>query len=53
VGDDIVFSLSVAEDPDVRRYLSSTGLKEEIVSVPLKGLEGDHILHRIRPKGVH
>jgi adenylate cyclase len=51
-GDDIVFSLSVAEDPEVRRYLATTGMKEEIVSVPLKGLEGDHILHRIRPRGV-
>jgi adenylate cyclase len=49
VGDDVVFSLAVAEDPDVRAYLASTGLKEEIVSVPLKGLEGDHVLHRIRP----
>jgi adenylate cyclase len=52
VGDDVVFSLAVAEDPEVRRYVASTGLKEEVVSVPLKGLEGDHILHRIRPKGV-
>ena len=51
-GDDVVFSLAVAEDPEVRRYLSSMGLKEEVVSVALKGLEGDHILHRIRPKGV-
>jgi len=49
VGDDVVFSLQVAEDPDVRAYLASTGLKEEIVSVPLKGLEGDHVLHRVRP----
>lgn len=51
-GDDVVFSLAVAEDPEVRRFLSSMGLKEEVVSVALKGLEGDHILHRIRPKGV-
>jgi class 3 adenylate cyclase len=51
-GDDVVFSLAVAEDPEVRRFLASTGLKEEVVSVALKGLEGDHILHRIRPKGV-
>jgi class 3 adenylate cyclase len=51
-GDDIVFSLAVAEDPEVRRFLTGTGLKEEVVSVPLKGLEGDHVLHRIRPKGV-
>jgi class 3 adenylate cyclase len=51
-GDDVVFSLAVAEDPEVRRYLASTGLKEEVVSVALKGLEGDHILHRIHPKGV-
>jgi adenylate cyclase len=49
VGDDVVFSLQVAEDPDVRAYLASTGLKEEIVSVALKGLEGDHVLHRVRP----
>jgi class 3 adenylate cyclase len=49
VGDDVVFSLAVAEDPEVRRYLASTGLKEEVVSVSLKGLEGDHVLHRIRP----
>jgi len=49
VGDDVVFSLQVAEDPDVRAYLASTGLKEEVVSVPLKGLEGDHVLHRVRP----
>lgn len=49
VGDDVVFSLAVAQDPEVRGYLASSGLKEEIVSVPLKGLEGDHILHRIRP----
>src|SRR5207249_8802974 len=53
VGDDVVFSLSVAEDPEVRRFIASRGLKEEVVSVPLKGLEGDHVLHRIRPKGVH
>jgi len=52
VGDDVVFSLAVAEDPEVRRYLASKGLKEEVVSVPLKGLEGDHVLHRVRPKGV-
>jgi hypothetical protein len=52
LGDDVVFSLAVAEDPDVRRYLSTTGFREEVVSVPLKGLEGDHVLHRIRPKGV-
>jgi class 3 adenylate cyclase len=52
VGDDVVFSLAVAEDPEVRRYLAGTGLKEEVVSVSLKGLEGDHVLHRIRPKGV-
>ena len=51
-GDDVVFSLAVAEDPEVRRFLAGTGLKEEVVSVPLKGLEGDHVLHRIRPKGV-
>lgn len=53
LGDDVVFSLSVAEDPDVRRYVSSTGLREEVVTVPLKGLEGDHVLHRIRLKEVH
>jgi len=47
-GDDVVFSGAVAEDPEVREYLASTGLKEEIVSVPLKGLEGDHVLHRVR-----
>jgi class 3 adenylate cyclase len=52
LGDDIVFSLAVAEDPEVRRYIASKGLKEEVVSVPLKGLEGDHVLHRVRPKGV-
>ena len=52
VGDDVVFSLAVAEDPEVRRYLASTGLHEEVVTVPLKGLEGEHVLHRIRPKGV-
>jgi adenylate cyclase len=52
VGDDIVFSLAVAQDPDVRTFLASTGLKEEVVSVPLKGFEGDHVLHRIRPTGV-
>ncbi len=52
-GDDVVFSLAVAEDPDVRRFLAGTGFKEEIVTVPLKGLEGDHVLHRIRPKAVH
>jgi class 3 adenylate cyclase len=51
-GDDVVFSLAVAEDPEVRRVLASSGLQEEIVTVPLKGLEGDHVLHRIRPKGV-
>jgi hypothetical protein len=39
----------VAEDPDVRAYLATTGLKEEVVSVALKGLEGDHVLHRVRP----
>jgi class 3 adenylate cyclase len=49
VGDDVVFSLAVAEDPAVRAYLESAGLKEEVVSVSLKGLEGDHILHRVRP----
>ncbi len=53
-GEDVVdalryFMLDPAEDPEVRAYLASTGLKEEIVSVPLKGLEGDHVLHRIRP----
>lgn len=48
-GDDVVFSLAVAEDPAVRAYLESSGLKEEVVSVSLKGLEGDHILHRVRP----
>ena len=52
IGDDIVFSLAVAEDPEVRRFIASRGLKEEVVSVPLKGLEGDHVLHRIHPKGV-
>jgi class 3 adenylate cyclase len=52
VGDDIVFSLAVAEDPDVRRFIASRGLKEEVVTVSLKGLEGDHVLHRVRPKGV-
>ena len=49
VGDDVVFSLAVAEDPDVRAYLASAGLKEEVVSVSLKGLDGDHVLHRVRP----
>jgi class 3 adenylate cyclase len=53
LGDDIVYSLAVAEDPDVRRYIASKGLKEEVVTVPLKGLEGDHVLHRIHPKGIH
>jgi class 3 adenylate cyclase len=52
VGDDIIFSLAVAEDPEVRRFIASRGLKEEVVTVPLKGLEGDHVLHRVRPKGV-
>ena len=33
-------------------FLYPRGLHEEIVSVPLKGLEGDHILHRVRPTGV-
>jgi class 3 adenylate cyclase len=50
-GDDVVFSRAVAEDPAVRAYLTSEGLAEEIVSVPLKGLEGDHVLHRVRPSG--
>jgi class 3 adenylate cyclase len=50
-GDDVVFSGAVAEDPEVRAYLASAGLQEEIVSVPLKGLEGDHVLHRVRPVG--
>lgn len=53
VGDDVVFSLQVAEDPEVRSYLASTGLTEEVVSVPLKGLEGDHVLHRVRPVRDH
>ena len=52
VGDDIVYSLAVAEDPEVRRFIASKGLREEVVSVPLKGLEGDHVLHRVHPKGV-
>jgi class 3 adenylate cyclase len=51
-GDDVVFSLAVAEDPAVRAYLESAGLKEEVVSVTLKGLEGDHVLHRVRPRKV-
>jgi class 3 adenylate cyclase len=51
VGDDVVFSGAVAEDPAVRAYLASEGLKEEVVSVSLKGLEGDHVLHRVRPPG--
>jgi class 3 adenylate cyclase len=49
VGDDVVFSLAVAEDAAVRAYLESAGLREEVVTVSLKGLEGDHVLHRIRP----
>jgi len=52
VGDDVVFSLAVAEDPEVRAYLARTGLKEEVVSVSLKGLEGDHVLHRVRFLGI-
>jgi class 3 adenylate cyclase len=48
LGDDVVFSLAVAEDPEVRAYLAQSGLKEEVVTVPLKGLEGDHVLHRVR-----
>jgi len=52
VGDDVVFSNAVAEDPAVRAYLESVGLQEEVVSVTLKGLEGDHVLHRIRPRRV-
>ncbi|HVR87305.1 MAG TPA: DUF5939 domain-containing protein [Planctomycetota bacterium] len=51
-GDDVVFSLAVAEDPEVRAYLESAGLQEEVVSVTLKGLEGDHVLHRVRPRKV-
>jgi len=49
LGDDVVFSRAVAEDPEVRAYVATTGLTEEVVSVPLKGLEGDHVLHRLRP----
>lgn len=48
-GDDVVFSLAVAQDPEVQAYLKSQGLAEEVVSVTLKGLEGDHVLHRVRP----
>jgi class 3 adenylate cyclase len=52
LGDDIVYSLAVAEDPEVRRFIASRGLKEEIVTVSLKGLDGGHVLHRVHPKGV-
>jgi adenylate cyclase len=52
-GGDVVYSHSVAADPEVRTWLDASGLKEEIQSVELKGLEGEHVLHRVRPAGIH
>ena len=52
VGDDVVFTQALEEDPDVRAYVGGAGLEREPLRVALKGLEGDHTLYRVWPSRV-
>jgi adenylate cyclase len=49
VGDDVVFTQAIEDDPQVRAYLASEGGRRETMTVPLKGLGGEHTLIRSRP----
>ena len=48
-GDDVVFTQAIEEDPEVQSYLASEGGRRETLTVPLKGLGGEHTLIRSRP----
>ena len=48
-GDDVVFTQAIEEDPQVQAYLASEGGRRETLTVPLKGLSGEHTLFRSRP----
>jgi class 3 adenylate cyclase len=50
VGDDIVLSTALEEDPSVRPVLQSASLRREALEVSLRGLEGSHTLYRLRPE---
>jgi class 3 adenylate cyclase len=48
-GDDVVFTQAIEDDPQVQEYLASEGGRRETLTVPLKGLGGEHTLIRSRP----
>ena len=47
-GDDVVFTQAIEEDPQVQAYLESAEGHRETMTVPLKGLGGEHTLIRSR-----
>ena len=48
-GGDVVLTRALQEDPGVQEVLKSAGVSCETLTVSLKGLEGDHMLVRLRP----
>jgi class 3 adenylate cyclase len=50
-GDDVVFTRSMEEDPEVRAWLVGLEFPREEFAASLKGLEGNHALCRLRPLG--
>ena len=49
-GGDVVISRALGADPQVRDLLRARALGGEELTVPLRGLEGDHTLTRLRPR---
>jgi class 3 adenylate cyclase len=48
-GGDIVISKALQADPEVKELLRARAMGGEELTVPLRGLEGDHTLTRLRP----
>ncbi len=50
-GRDVVFTRAVEEEAAAREFLEARGFPRESLTVPLKGLKGEHALGRIYPAG--
>lgn len=50
-GRDVVFTAAVRQDPDVDAYLQSANWRCDVLTVALKGIEGDQMLYQIWPTG--
>ncbi|MBI2368843.1 MAG: adenylate/guanylate cyclase domain-containing protein [Deltaproteobacteria bacterium] len=50
-GRDVVFTEAVRQDPDVQAFLKSVDWPCDVLTVPLKGIEGEPTLYQIWPAG--